>query len=161
MSVSPSGADIPELRVGSRRSDRAFPAPADLRVEPSAWSTFVTTQVDALIIGDAVAVSRVLTFMWPTLQKPVFWCDSRRLSFPGSSEGTVILKDIHEFDTVDQQRMLDWLSSGTRSPRLVATASGQLLPLLDNGLFLRSLYKRVKGVELVVERPRGTPRVSG
>jgi len=126
----------------------------DLLVEPSAWSSFATTQVDALIIGDAVAVSRVLTVMWLTLQKPVFWCDSRRLALPASSEGTVILQDIHELDTVDQQRMLDWLSSGTRSPRLVATASRRLLPLVDNGLFLRSLYRRVKGVELVVERPR-------
>jgi hypothetical protein len=150
MSVSPSRAEIPELRAVSRRSARAFAAPADLRVEPSAWSTLATTQIDALIIAEHVAVSRVLTVMWPTLQKPVFWCESRRLSLPASCEGTLILEDIHALDLVDQQRLLDWLSSGAPSPRLIATASRQLVALLDKGLFLRSLYNRLKGMELIV-----------
>ena len=150
MSVSPSHAEIPEFPVASRGSARSFPAPADLRVEPSAWLTFATTQIDALIIGEPAAVSRVLTVMWPALLKPVFWCEGRRLLLPASCEGTVILEDIHVLDKVDQQRLLDWLSSGARSPRLIAMASRQLAALLDTGWFLRSLYNRLKGVELVV-----------
>jgi hypothetical protein len=150
MSVLPSPAAIPERQAVTQRSASSFPAPADLRVEPSAWSMFVTTQLDALIIGEGIAVSRVLTVMWPTVQKPVFWCEGGRLSLPASWERTLILENIDKLDIVDQQRLLDWLSSGVESPRLIATTAHQLVPLLDQGLFLRSLYNRLKGVEVIV-----------
>jgi hypothetical protein len=150
MSVSPSHAETPELPVVSRHSARTFPAPADLRVEPSAWSAFATTQTDTLVVGEPAAVSRVLSVMWPTLQKPVLWCEGRRLLLPASCEGTLILEDIHVLDIVDQQRLLDWLSTGPQSPRLIAMASRRLEPLVDSGWFLRSLYSRVKGLELIV-----------
>ena len=42
----------------------------------------------------------------------------------------------------DQGRLLDWLSAGPQSPRLIATASRPLSPLVEAGAFSRSLYNR-------------------
>ena len=59
---------------------RDVPPPDGLGVDQSAWWKFAASQADALVLGEGPAVWRVLTAVWPTLQKPRFWCDSVRLN---------------------------------------------------------------------------------
>ena len=59
--------------------DRAIeiPAPDGVRMDPFAWWTLATTDRDALIVGESRSVSRILSLAWPTLRKPVFFCERR------------------------------------------------------------------------------------
>jgi hypothetical protein len=133
------------------RQASLFAAPAGLQIEPSAWSALVTTQADALIIGERVAITHVLNHVWWTLRNPIFWVDSRRLRWlPDACESTLILEHAHELAVNDQQRLLDWLSAGPPSPRLIATASHPLWPLVEAGTFSRSLYDRIAALHFAV-----------
>ena len=151
MHIPPLQIEVPGRQAGPRRPARVPPAPPnELHIEPSAWWALADTQADALIVGNGGEVSRVLTFIWTTLRKPVYWCESRRLSLPTRREGTLVLEDAHALDTVDQQRLLEWLRGGAESLRLIATCSPLLLPLVEEGKFSRELYERVASVRLVV-----------
>jgi hypothetical protein len=158
MSTSPLRIDILDCETVPPQATKTIPAPSELRLDPRAWWALTTTQADALIVGDGgVAVSRVLTFVWPTLRKPVVWCESRRLSLPAHYEGTLVLEDVHALDVGDQQRLLEWLQAGTKSLRLIATSSPLLLPLVEAGKFSRELYDHFMAVTLSL---RGAARDS-
>ena len=129
---------------------RTVQAPKAPHIEPCRWWTLADTQADALILGDNAAVLQVLSFVWPTLRKPVFWCERGRVSLPARCAGTLVLKDTHAFDASEQQRLLEWLHGGTEPTRLIATSSPDLLPLVEEGKFLRELYQRFTALKLVV-----------
>jgi hypothetical protein len=151
MSVEPSLARTPRLRtVAWQPLTAALPVPTGIQIDSAAWLTLMSTRVDALLMGDAVIVLRVLTAMWPALQKPVFWSECGRLLLPQGRDGTVILRGIHELDGGDQQRLLGWLDDLTHPPRLVSTGSLELLSLVEEGAIARRLYDRLRGVELVI-----------
>jgi hypothetical protein len=151
MSISPLRIDVPAREAAPPPATRTLPAPRELLLDPYDWSALTTTQADALIVGDGgVGVSRVLTFIWPTLRKPVVWCESRRLSLPAHYEGTLVLEDAHALDLGDQQRLLEWLQARTESPRLIATASPLLLPLVQEAKFSREIYDHFMAVKLVL-----------
>jgi hypothetical protein len=150
MSTPPLRIDVRDREPVPPRVTKTLPAPSELRLDPHAWWALTTTQADALIVGDSgAAVSRVLTFIWPTLRKPVVWCESRRLSLPAHYEGTLVLEDTHALDVGDQQRVLEWLQAGTKSLRLIATSSPLILPLVKAGTFSRELYDHFMAVKLV------------
>jgi hypothetical protein len=151
MSTPPLRIDVRDREAVPPRVTQTMPAPSELRLDPFAWWALTTTQADALIVGDGgVAVSRVLTFIWPTLRKPVVWCESRRLSLPAHYQGTLVLEDAHALDVGDQQRLLEWLRAGTESLRLIATSSPLILLLVEAGTFSRELYDRFMAVKLVL-----------
>jgi DNA-binding NtrC family response regulator len=90
--------------------------------------------------------------VWPTLPKPRFWCDSGRLR-PNPAmygEGTLILQNIEELETSDQQRVLEWCSGTKTRSRVIATASRQLVALVENGRFSRRLYDCLKSAQLLL-----------
>jgi hypothetical protein len=150
MSTSPLRIDL-EREPVTPRATATLPAPSELQVDPDAWSALTTTQADALIVGNGgVGVTRVLTFIWPTLRQPVVWCESRRLSLPAHYKGTLVLEDAHALEAGDQQRLLEWLQAGTESLRLIATSSPLLLPLVEEGKFSRQLYEQFMAVKLVL-----------
>jgi hypothetical protein len=151
MSTAPRRIDVPDPQTAPSRAIRTLPAPSELRLDPYAWQALTTTQADAVLVGNGgVAVSRVLTFIWPTLRKPVVWCESRRLSLPAHYQGTLVLEDAHALDVGDQQRLLEWLRAGTESLRLIATSSPLILLLVEAGTFSRELYDRFMAVKLVL-----------
>ena len=150
MSTSPLRSDVPEREPVPRPPTKTLPAPNELHIEPGAWWALAATQADALIVGDDGAVLRVLTFIWSTLRKPVFSCESRRLSLPARCESTLVLQDAHALDADDQQLVLEWLHGGTESVRLIATSSPLILPLVEEGKFSRELYERFTALKLVI-----------
>src|ERR1700730_4223507 len=89
---------------------RDVPLPDGLGVDGSAWWTFAASESDALVIGEGPAVWRVLAAVWPTLQKPRFWCDCARLrpNLAMYGEGTLVLQNVEKLETRDQQQVLEW-----------------------------------------------------
>ena len=144
--------DIPKLRPLTAPLTRDVPPPDGLGVDRSAWWTFAASEADTLVIGEGPAVWRVLTAVWPALQKPRFWWDSARLrpNLAMYGEGTLILQNVHELETSDQQRVLEWCSGTEMRSRIIATASGQFLTLVENGGFSRRLYDYLNSAQLLL-----------
>ena len=70
---------IPSLRPITAPLTREVLPPDGLDVDRSAWWAFAGSNADALVIGEGTGAWRVLTAVWPTLPKPRFWCDAKRL----------------------------------------------------------------------------------
>jgi len=62
----------------------------------------------------------------------------------------MILHDVGALTLEEQRRLLDWLLETTGRTRVVSTTSGPLLPLVEVGLFLDTLYYRLNTVYLDV-----------
>src|SRR5262245_16023675 len=134
--------------VVSSQIAREVRAPEGLSVDPSNWRLFTTTDAHALLIGDGLAVWRVLTSVWSTLRKPRFWCESRRLALtlPIYRAGTLILQNVNELEIQNQERLLEWHNQVDRRLRIIATAPDKLELLVQNGVFIRPLYDQLKPV---------------
>jgi hypothetical protein len=136
---------------GLERSPARNAAP--LPVTPTAPAIFAQVRVDvyslaqnpanALIIGNRLAVLRVLCVVWPSLKKSVRWVESARLSLPLESSGTLIVEEGDRLGERDQTVLLDWLNGRGRSVRVLTTSSRPLFPLVEAGSFLESLYYRL------------------
>jgi hypothetical protein len=154
MAMNPSSTliDFSNLPPGAPLSARDVPLPDGLRIEPSAWRTFATSEADALVIGEDPAIWRVLTYVWPTLPKPRFWCDSRRSkpTLMMYREGTFILQNTQDLEMEDQQRLLEWFGGNQARSRVIATASRQLVTLVEDGGFSRRLYDCLKSAQLLL-----------
>jgi len=144
--------DIPSLRPLTPPLARDVPPPDGLGVDQSAWWAFAASQADSLVVGEGPAVWRVLTAVWPTLQKPRFWCDSGRLrpNLAMYGEGTLILENIDGLEMSDQQRVFEWCRGTETRSRIIATASRQLVTLVETGGFSRRLYDYLKAAQLLL-----------
>jgi len=144
--------DIPSLRPLTPPLARDVPPPDGLGVDQSAWWAFAASQADSLVVGEGPAVWRVLTAVWPTLPKPRFWCDSGRLrpNLAMYGEGTLILENIDGLETSDQQRVFEWCRGTETRSRIIATASRQLVTLVETGGFSRRLYDYLKAAQLLL-----------
>jgi sigma-54-interacting transcriptional regulator len=156
--IAPSGQETIAVRHAPRPPvPPTVPAvPAVPAVPPTAPALFAQVRVDAnslaqsranaLIIGDQLAVMRVLGIIWPTLKKSVRWVESTRLSLPLESGGTLILEEADQLSERDQTDLLAWLDEHGLSVRVVTTSSRPLFPLVEAGSFLDSLYYRLNHV---------------
>jgi hypothetical protein len=152
MNPSSKLIDFPNVPPVVPLSARDVPPPDGLPIQPSAWRTFATSEADALVIGEDPAIWRVLTYVWPTLPKPRFWCDSRRSKpmLRMYREGTFILQNTHDLEMEDQQRLLEWCGGHQARSRVIATASRQLVALVEDGGFSRRLYDRLKSAQMLL-----------
>ncbi len=143
---------VPNLRPVTAPIAHEVLPPDGLAVDPSAWWTFAESNADALVVGEDLAAWRVLSAVWPTLPKPRFWCDVRKLK-PNLSmytEGTLILENLDALETSEQQRVLEWSGRRGARSRVIATASPLLVTLVEDGRFSRALYDCLTSAKLVL-----------
>ena len=142
--------------IAVRHAPRPPIAPTAPAVPPTASALLTQVRVDAnslaqsranaLIIGDQLAVMRVLGIIWPTLKKSVRWVEGTRLSLPLEPDGTLILEEADRLSERAQADLLEWLNHHGQSVRVLTTASRPLFPLVEAGSFLDSLYYRLNHV---------------
>jgi hypothetical protein len=109
-------------------------------------NSLAQSRANAVIIGDRLAVMRVLSIIWPSLKKSIRWVEGTRLSLPLDPDGTLILEEGDRLSERDQRDLLEWLDKHGLSVRVVTTASRPLFPLVEAGSFLDSLYYRLNHV---------------
>jgi len=153
-SIVPSGRET--ITVGGAPLLPVPPTAPALPPAPTAPALFTPVRVDAyslaqsranaLIIGDRLAVMRVLGVIWPSLKKSIRWVDGNRLSLPLEPGGTLILEEGDRLSDSDQADLLEWLNDHGPSVRVLTTASRPLFPLVEAGSFLDSLYYRLNHV---------------
>jgi hypothetical protein len=116
--------------------------PAGLQIDRSEWLVFTATQANTLMLGEPLAVTRMLNAAWLTLGRPVFWCDGPRLTLPTGLTGTFVLWRVDELRVNDQQQLLAWLDR-RGSTRILARAPRSVFPLVQAEQFLPELYYRL------------------
>jgi hypothetical protein len=151
-SIVPTGGETIAVRHAPRppvpSTAPAVPptAPALLPQVRVDANSLAQSRANALIVGDRLAVMRVLTVIWPSLKKSVRWVEGTRLSLPLEPDGTLILEEGDRLSERDQRDLLEWLNVHGQSVRVLTTSSRPLFPLVEAGSFLDSLYYRLNHV---------------
>jgi hypothetical protein len=98
------------------------------------------------LIGARETTSALMDQLRAHMSLPVMtasYGDSLELPPAGTPAGTVILFDVDELALADQQHLMEWLAQSPLAPRVISTAQGSLLAMIDAGMFLAALYYRL------------------
>jgi hypothetical protein len=103
--------------------------------------------VNLLLTGMDVVINNVLQVLMPDLRKPVTtWRQGERLVLPPVTKaGTLILHDVGTLARDDQRRLLEWTRAASRM-QVVSTTRAALLPRVQAGAFIDTLYDRLNTV---------------
>jgi hypothetical protein len=63
-----------------------------------------------------------------------------------ASAGTMILRDVDTLVHDDQQTLVTWLEQAAGRVQVVSTASSSLMPLVEAGVFMQTLYYRLNTI---------------
>jgi hypothetical protein len=100
---------------------------------------------NVLIVGDDAAVETVLRELYSLVRLPITSIRvDHRFDLPSLvASGTLILRNLTALTWADQRRLHDWMKRTDGVIQVVATSAIPLLPLLERGTFLDSLYYRL------------------
>jgi hypothetical protein len=104
-----------------------------------------------LLIGGRTGVSKILETILPNLRDPVaVWFPGTPLVLPPVAQaGTLILREVGALELGDQYRLNEWIErvqAGTWRTQIVSISGTSLLPRVQSGAFLDTLYYRLNTV---------------
>jgi transcriptional regulator of acetoin/glycerol metabolism len=101
-------------------------------------------------------VSKLLETLLLNLRDPIStWLPSNPLVLPpAAATGTVILHEVGTLGYEDQLRLLYWLERAQGRIQVVSTNTAPLLPSVQSGAFIDTLYYRLNTICVDVETPR-------
>lgn len=102
-------------------------------------------RTNMLLSGSDGTIAYLLDALLPDLREPVGrWCPGEQLLLPPPALiGTMIFQDVGEMPEHDQHRLLHWLSGAAGRTQVISTTSTSLVPLVEAGSFVDSLYYRL------------------
>ena len=105
-------------------------------------------RVNLLLTGTDGAIENVIETLLPNFREPIGrWCPGEQLLLPPAALiGTMILQDIGEMPQDDQRRLLGWLEGAAGRTQVVSTTAESLLPCVESGGFIDTLYYRLNVV---------------
>jgi Sigma-54 interaction domain len=148
--LSDAFAELPPL-PGS--GDRA-PLMPDWRRARAAHVSFLLMgmpPVNLLLIGvDRSVWTNILATRLVDVREPVaLWTPGQRLVMPPPGRtGTMILHDVDQLSQSDQLYLLDWLERAAGRMQIISTTVAPLLPRVQAGKFIDTLYYRLNTVFL-------------
>ena len=128
------------------------------RQSPDQWRLARAAHVDLLLMGmprinllliapDGV-VRHVLESLRLDLWDPITrWSPGEPLALPSPTRpGTMILHNVHELTPSDQLDLVEWLVLAKGRTQVVSTTSMPLLPRVESGQFIDTLFYRLNTV---------------
>ena len=111
-------------------------------------------RINLLLIAPDAVVRHVMKSLPMDLWEPVArWSPGERLNLPVPAQaGTMILHDVHALPLSDQRRLVAWLELAKGRTQIVSTTSAPLLPLVNAGQFIATLFYRLNTVCVDVTR---------
>jgi hypothetical protein len=105
-------------------------------------------RVNLLLIAPDGVVRYVLESLLLNLREPTSkWTPGNPLVLPSSGQlGTLILHDVGALPPKEQLDLLDWLERADGRTQVVSTSSTALLPRVQCGAFIDTLYYRLNTV---------------
>jgi hypothetical protein len=116
------------------------------------WNVLQTAHPNVLLIGSDPAITGFLQLLLPLLQPPVAHMNGE-LNLPAVPGGTVILRDVQQLNTGDQQRLSAWMSEPMRRTQVVSTASCPLYPLVESKILEEGLFYSLNVIMLALTEP--------
>jgi hypothetical protein len=144
-----------QVVAGSTRVGGSLPRGSRL---PDHWRMARAAHVDLLLMGMPrvnlllIAPDGVVRFVLESLvldlQEPIAeWRPGDTLDLPAVNDsGTLVLHDAGSLTAEDQLRLLDWLEQADGRTQVVSTSSSPLLPRVQAGSFIDTLYYRLNTV---------------
>jgi hypothetical protein len=104
-------------------------------------------RTNVFLIGPAARCDDVIATLGPDLIAPIVVSRARDglVLPPPAMVGTLILRDVDALVRADQRRLLDWLGHAL-AVKVISTATASLLPRIERGAFLDSLYYRLNTI---------------
>jgi hypothetical protein len=104
-------------------------------------------RTNVLLIGPAARCNDVIAALGPDMIEPMVVCRARDgLVLPSAvMVRTLVLHDVDALGHADQRRLFVWLGDAM-AVKVISTASASLLPSIERGAFLDSLYYRLNTI---------------
>lgn len=132
-------------RIPSNDSQQSILPKTPSGARPTDWDLVSSVEVNVLLIGERGTIVASVDAMRTHLVDPLVQIDCREgldlSSVP--PRGTVVLLDVDELALADQQRLNAWLAQADDRPRVISTSRVSLVPMIDAGIFIESLYYRL------------------
>jgi Sigma-54 interaction domain len=112
------------------------------------WQIARTARVNLLVIERDATVAHLLEQLLPDLNEPIArWHPGQRLVLPPIHlAGTIVLHDVGALGAEEQRLLLAWLEASEGRTQVVSTTQEPLLPRVNAGTFLDTLYYRLNTV---------------
>ena len=106
------------------------------------------SHVNVLIIGPDDESVPLLNTLVPYLRTPLReWSGT----LPSAQPGTLVLRDVSALPSADQALLIDWLNEQGTSVQVVSLDRQPVFPLVEQGMFLSTLYYRLNIVSVMAE----------
>ena len=102
-------------------------------------------RVNLLLMGQADVVQPMVEALAARFHQPVgTWSPGERLVLPPAERtGTMVINDVGALALQDQIQLLEWLGSASGRTQVVSTTPSPLLPRVQAGKFIDTLYYRL------------------
>ena len=109
------------------------------------WHVVRTARANVLFIGRRLSAKRVVEALRSQVSDPIHvWRPGARLVLPPAEQaGTFVLQELGAMTHDDQRHLHDWLQVTSGRTRVISTARQPMLPLLQAGTFIDTLYYRL------------------
>ena len=145
----------PKVSATSRRTtiardDRRQGQPETGRVESTQETLRLVElhRVNLLLMGGDDVVQPMVESLAARFHQPVgTWSPGERLVLPPAERtGTMVLNDVGALAVQDQIQLLEWLGTAIGRTQVVSTTPAPLLPRVESGKFIDTLYYRLNTV---------------
>lgn len=121
--------------------------------------------VNLLVIGPGDAVDELLAVVRSERLAAsgdgglvTVWHPGKPFVLPSpTATGLMILRDVDTLVHGDQHKLVDWLVEAAGRVQVVSTASASLMPLVDAGVFMQTLYYRLNTIYMDLTERRAHP----
>lgn len=105
-------------------------------------------RVNLLLMGRAEIVQPMVEALAARFHQPVgTWSPGERLVLPPAERtGTMVINDVGALGLPDQIQLLEWLGTACGRTQVVSTTDSPLLPRVQSGKFIDTLYYRLNTV---------------
>jgi hypothetical protein len=105
-------------------------------------------RVNLLLMGQAEVVRPMVEALSVRFHQPVgTWSPGEQLVLPPADRtGTMVINDVGALGLQDQIQLLEWLGSACGRTQVVSTTPAPLLPRVQSGKFIDTLYYRLNTV---------------
>jgi hypothetical protein len=105
-------------------------------------------RVNLLLVGSDGVVQQVLNTVLSSVDQPIdSWFPGEKLVLPPADQaGTIVLHEVGKLGIQEQIQMLEWLGRAMGRAQVVSTTSASLLPRVQAGAFIDTLYYRLNTI---------------
>lgn len=137
-------------------SERHFMKTSSAR--QSEWTILRTAPVNGLLVGSPDLTTAAVVKMEKSLPQPlVWWSPDQGTDLPDLTAGTLVVPDVDDLDTQQQEQLSRWIVRHATRVALLALAREPLFESVSDGRFSAALYYRMNTVVVEVQTAADLP----